>query len=457
MKKQIGYYLFLAAFLVLSLCPFAGMLFTGASAARANEVLTAKPSFTNKDGTFNFNCLNDLSDYFADHFAFRQELITAEAGLEAAVFGTSASEEVLLGKEGWLYYRVTLDDYQGQNLFTERESFAAARCLSLMDEYAAQNGTQLLFTVVPNKNALYPQSMPSFAVKNTQPGNPERLGKALQAEGVAYLDLYVVLSSQEVQLYQRLDSHWNNLGAALAHDAIMTSLGIPSEPYYDPAKFTVSETHEGDLYAMLYPAGTEKDIQYLPAWEWSFTYDKPIRSAEDQTIRTSCAGKQVSLLMFRDSFGNTLYPFMAESFGTACFSRAMPYDLTTADAENADVIVIEIVQRNLRWLIERAPILPAPVREVTPPQTVTDLSFTCTCEKGSGDLFCYTGSLGSPIDPTSPIYLLCDGTVYEASPAGEGEGAFTAYLPVQSQTVQLLAMQNGKLCLSAPLTVKKGE
>ncbi len=456
MKKNIGYYLFLAAFLLLALLPFTGMLLFGVSGSRANEVLAAKPSVTKVDGTVNFDYLNDLSDYFADHFALRQEFVTLDAKLEAGVFGTSASEEVLCGKDGWLYYRVTLDDYQGQNLLTERECFAAARCVGLISEYAENIGAKFLFTVAPNKNSLYPQYMPAFAVPDPAPGNAERLAAALTEQGVPYLNLFDVLSSQDVQLYHRLDSHWNNLGAALAHDAIAERLGIPCARYYDPSQYTQEKTHEGDLYAMVYPAGTEKDLQYLPTWEWTFTYDKPMRSEEDQIIRTSCTGGQGRLLMFRDSFGNALYPFMAESFGNACFCRAMPYDLTMEEAQNADVIVIEIVQRNVRWLIERAPILPAPVRDVTLPQACSDLPFTCTCEK-AGDLFCYTGNLTAATDTTSPIYLLCDGTVYEASPAGEGEGAFTAYLPVQTQTVQLLAVQNGTLCLSQPLTVSKGE
>ncbi len=457
MKKNIGYYLFLAAFLLLALLPFTGMLLFGASEAKANEVLAASPSVKNTDGSVNFDYLNDLSVYFADHFALRQEFITLDAELEAGIFGTSASEEVLCGKDGWLYYRVTLDDYQGQNLLTERECFAAARCVSLIAEYAERNGAKFLFTVAPNKNSLYPQYMPPFAVPDPAPGNAELLKTAFAAQDVPYLDLFDVLSSQDFQLYHRLDSHWNNLGAALAHDAIAEMLGIPCARYYDPARYVQEKSHEGDLYAMVYPAGTQKDLQYMPDWGWTFTYDKPMRSVEDQTILTSCTEQQGSLLLFRDSFGNALYPFMAESFCTACFSRAMPYDLTLEQAQTADIIVIELVERNLRWLIERAPILPAPVRDVTLPQNQTDLAFTCTCTETGNGLFCYTGNLRTPVDTTSLIYLLCDGTVYEASPAGEGEGAFTAYLPVNSQTVQLLAVQNGTLCVSQPLTVNKGE
>ena len=44
----------------------------------------------------------------------------------------------------------------------------------------------------------------------------------------------------------------------------------------------------------------------------------------------------------------------------------MPYNLTYLDREQADTVVIELVERNLRWLVERPAILPAPVRQENP-------------------------------------------------------------------------------------------
>ena len=61
-------------------------------------------------------------------------------------------------------------------------------------------------------------------------------------------------------------------------------------------------------------------------------------------------------------FGINLHPFLAQSYGSACFSRNMPYRLTAAMEEQPDVLLVELVERNLNWLLERAPELPAPER-----------------------------------------------------------------------------------------------
>lgn len=451
MKKNIGFIVFLGVFLLMCLWPLVGMAIAGPSEAAANEILAAPPSLTKPGGTFNTDVLNDTSDYFNDHFATRQELITANAKLEAALFGESAEDKVILGKDGWLYYASTLDDYQGEDLLSDREIWSAAHCLSLIQEYAQEQGISFVFAVAPNKNTLYPENMPDRYLRSESPGNAERLSEALREAGVEYADLKAALGAEDGVLYQRLDSHWNNLGAALAHDVILDALGSDSARFYAPDQFTAAQDHDGDLYQMLYPAGSEKDIQFYPVCDYHFTYDSPIRSAEDQMIHTSCAGKDGKLIMFRDSFGNTLHTFMAESYGAACFSRAMPYDLSLLDSEGADTLVIEIVERNIDWLAQRAPILPAPVRQIAVPETGDDtIRFTLACSQTGSECFCCSGNLACTPDTDSPIWLVCDGTVYEASPAGSGEQPFTAYLPNLPATVQIMFLQNGTPVISQP-------
>lgn len=453
--KKVLLTVFLAIFLLMCLAPFAGLLIFGASDAAANEILAQPPTVKTEDGRLNLDYLSDAGGWLADHFALRQEYITANAALEAAVFRESASEDVILGKDGWLFYRSTLDDYQGLNLLSDREIWSAAHCLSMIQSYAQSRGISFLFTVAPNKNTLYPQFMPDAVTRSDAPGNLKRLEQALAQQGVNYLDLCGAFRAEDAVLYHRLDSHWNNLGAALAHDAIMEKLGIAYVPRYRQEQFTEEASHDGDLYRMLYPAGTQKDIQQQPAFAWEFTYQRPIRSPEDQTILTASDNQPGKLLMFRDSFGNTLHPFMAESFGEACFSRAMPYTLSMLDTEQPDTLVIEIVERNIPWLVQRAPELPAPVCNLLIPQTQTDCSAVCSFTQLSDGSFCYTGDLGETPDTQSLIYLLCDGVIYEAFPAGESENAFTAYLSVQADTVQVLFERDGNLILSQPIVCEQ--
>ena len=150
----------LTAFLAACLIPSAGMLLLPQGEAAANQTLAPAPRLFLEDGSFNTQVLDEVTDYVADHFAFRQEMITAGAALDAAVFHVSSEEDVVLGREDWLFYRETLDDCLHTNPLSEQQLFGAARTLALLQEYAQSRGAQLYVTVAPNKASLYPEYLP---------------------------------------------------------------------------------------------------------------------------------------------------------------------------------------------------------------------------------------------------------------------------------------------------------
>lgn len=431
------YRLFTAVFLLLCLVPLAGLLLLDAQKAAGNQVLAAAPSLTKRDGSWNENILSDVSDFVSDHFAFRQELLTLRARLTASVFGESATDQVILGREGWLFYADTLPDYEGTAPLSERELFAAARTLALVQEYAEIRGTAFLFTVAPNKNTLYPSYMPVRYEKTAQSSNWTRLMAQLDAQGVAYVNLLPVLAACDAPVYYRTDSHWNDYGAALASDAIVKALGGAGTLAQEP--FTAS-THLGDLYEMLYPTGAEAETCPVLARERIFSHVSAFRSPEDMTIRTESGGDLGSLLMFRDSFGNNLYAHLAEAFSACCFSRAMPINLTLLEEENADTLLFELVERNLSWLISKPPVMEAPIREAVEAEAEGEARAEVSQSALDG-LCCYQGNIGA-LDVTSPIYLSLDGVFYEATPAGIGENPFTLYAP-SADAVEIYYCQRG--------------
>ncbi len=447
MKKQMGSLLFCLLFLLICLTPLAAMVVLGPSQAGSNEVLVGAPKLREKDGGLNEDYLSDLAAYVRDRFGLRQELITANAKLTAAVFRESATEKVILGEDGWLYYAETLADYEGTAPMTDRQLWNAAHTLAMMQEYAASRGAELVFTVAPNKNTLYPAYMPERYSPLCGDSNLERLQAALKAEQVSYCDLLAVLSAETAPVYYRTDSHWDGYGSALAHDALLQTLGrsgtLAKENFLDAA-------HRGDLTEMLYPASAELEYGPALARERSFSYVGNVRGVDDMMIRTTSQTGVGSLVMFRDSFGNTLHADLAESFAAACFSRAMPYDLTLLEKEQADVLILEIVERNILDLAEKAPLMEAPVRELTASEWASvqlAASATVRWESDSSRLencVKYTGVVDDPeMDLDSPIYLVLDGTAYEATPAGDGEYAFTMYGPA-AETVEILFRCGGK-------------
>ena len=110
MYKQLSAALFAALCLACCAALAAGMLLFGPAEAGGNQVLAQKPALRAEDGAWNGDYLSQLADYVADHFYLRQELISLHNRALAAL-GASGASDVIVGREGWLYYAQTLDDY----------------------------------------------------------------------------------------------------------------------------------------------------------------------------------------------------------------------------------------------------------------------------------------------------------------------------------------------------------
>lgn len=346
---------FIVLFVILCLIPSVGMFFAAQEQASANEILALPPSFTAADGNFNTHLLRDTSDYVADRFAFRKKLVNAWSVLNAAVFKTSAEKQVVLGKEGWLYYEPTLNDYMGRSM-SDAELECAAKALFALQRSAEEKGACFVFTIAPNKNSLYGEQMPSYIPSAHDSSNAARLRPYLERYGVRYVDLFSVFSSEEDTLYYRTDSHWTERGAALAADALLSGMGKTSDYFNGP--FSPGGGHLGDLYDMLYPTGNFRETSDLYVPGFSFTLDGDPKGGNALKIRTSCAGRSGRLLCWRDSFGISLYPYLSDSFEEAVFLRSTQYDPELIDSFGADYVLLEIVERNLAQLAVSDPANP---------------------------------------------------------------------------------------------------
>ena len=438
--------IFTALFLLLCLIPGAGLLIFGPSEARANEAAPRKPELIDANGELNAGVLDDTEDYVNEAFSLRQELITLWAHVEA-LFGESAEDGVILGSDGWLYYADELADYTGTEPMTERQVFAAARNLALMREYAEGLGADFIFTIAPNKSSLYPEHMPACP-RSGERTDAERLAAELEAQDVNYVNLFELFAAEDATLYFAHDSHWTSRGAALAADALNAALGVESG-FADGYEFE-SRAHTGDLFEMLYPAGRDTETDDAPVG-LAFTQGEGVRP-DSITIDTEGAGEG-RLLMFRDSFGELLYPFMAEGFADARFSRQAAYDLSLAEELSADCVVIEIVERNLSWLYEQPALLPAPEREIDAAGAAPGAA-SLDMEGVSDGFHSATGAISGEIDVDSPVYIGYNGAWYEALLTNDG---FTAMLPGEGGGEYAACWYSGGQLACARINIESGE
>ena len=127
---------------------------------------------------------------------------------------------------------------------------------------------------------------------------------------------------------------------------------------YETVPVLRTKTEIGDLNKMIYPMWSQPEWNYDYQYKKNYTYTSDTKSVEDAYITTTNKKAQGSLLMFRDSFGNTLLPWMAQSYEKAVFSKEMPYPLEKYMQESkADTVIIEKVERNLKDFITDPPML----------------------------------------------------------------------------------------------------
>ncbi len=298
-----------------------GMLIPGAAEAAEGDV--TMPVFMT-GYTINQDFGDEFEEYFSKSFAYRNKLVDAFATIKTTVF-SEGNDQVIVGKENFLFFEETLADYLGSNPMTQAEIESAADALLSLYDYTKAAGSEFLFVAAPNKNSIYPEMMPSRYVMNSDSRDLDRLYTALDVRGVPYIDLRPILTDakSEQLIYHKRDTHWNTEGARIALEAIADTVSITLPDFDACGPIHVHEGFRGDLDTLLFPEREmfDDNTEYDLSGQYIFTsaYATPM----DMTISTRGAGEE-TLLMFRDSFANALIPLMAASFAETRLGRAVP-------------------------------------------------------------------------------------------------------------------------------------
>ena len=402
MNKK-SYKLFIILCLIMLVFPFAGMTVAPTMETTENKELMEMPKITDDDG-FNINYLSDLGEYFQENFAFRQEMVSMNALIYGKSFGSSTTDQVIIGEDDWMYYSGTLDDYLSENVMSERAINNAVHNLGLIQDYVEKRGSRFLLTVVPNKNSLYDENMPYYYKKGMNANNYELLIEKMKEKNIHFVDFKERFESVDEVLYLKQDSHWTNKGAVTAYNEMM-SFFVDDYETYDNVPYEVRKEHLGDLTEMLYPLNSElEDNQYYQK-EWSWSYVNTVVDNMDEWIETSNPSAQGSVLMYRDSFGESLLPFFAEAFETAYFSRLVPYNMGNIDQYTPDYTIVERVERRIPSFASETPIMSAPTLSIQADiEKETNTTLEMTLE---GGYYWIRGTVDETVmDDETEIYVL---------------------------------------------------
>ncbi|MBQ8912812.1 MAG: hypothetical protein IJ054_02050 [Lachnospiraceae bacterium] len=363
-------------FFLICLFPLILMPFFKNDASLEKRELNKMPSFIS-GGKLNTDFSNQFEAWFNDRIPLRAELLSAANIIKGEMLHAPTSN-VIIGKDGWLFFTEEGEDYMDTTAMTENQIKAAAVTLSLIEEQIVTKGGSFLFVPMPNKASVYGEYMPSCYMEASD-NNLTRLMDKLDEYDVNYADMKKVLTdNKDKGVYHRRDSHWNYQGALIGYNTIMDGLGREHKTYED-ASLTKEKTWRGDLDKLLYPAGGFMDYQYvydIAYDDFEFTYPAAVADKNAQlelfmsdkeqgdtlfSTNNKVINDGSSLFMVRDSFGRAVLPFFIDNYENATFKRTDCPDIVSL--EDKTDFVYEIVERNLYRVIATAPFMYAPLRD----------------------------------------------------------------------------------------------
>ena len=265
-------------------------------------------------------------------------------------FPLNVNNDVIIGRDGWLflYGENEFECYQGTNILSEEEKQAYVNKLNELKSICDAQGKELYVIIPPNKSSVYYKYMPTVDIVSSW----RRIQQLYEYVNTNCAVPFIYPLGEELvatgryQIYYKYDSHWNHLGALFGVNTLYDKMGVP---YEDPSVY-ITGPQPAERYDLFeYMGVPESDITY-DDFEMTVDY-KPEITVEGLNIHsminrtTSNGAIDKKLCLLGDSYREGMMPYLAKDFTQASFIHRDYMSDAKADIKNADVIVIEAVER----------------------------------------------------------------------------------------------------------------
>ena len=193
------------------------------------ERMGLKPPRLNRQALLDNEYYLSFDQYFNDSFSLRSPLIFAKRWLDYRLFHMTDTNDVHVGTNGWLYSRLSIEDYRKEACHDSAVIEQLVLDLHAVERMIEASGRQFIFTVAPNKATIYPEYLGFVpSAESCNHSNYELLLKTFKSYP---LKRFVRLEKQlqnakrnHTLLYNPTSTYWNERGARVAAKAIQAQI-----------------------------------------------------------------------------------------------------------------------------------------------------------------------------------------------------------------------------------------
>lgn len=361
---RLRFYILAVAFAGLLLLPTLDQLL-GLSARFSSTENRVKSSIPPLNFPHVRSFARQFDQYYKENFGGRNALFYAYSRWKLNILGQSPlPEKVVVGKNGWFYlgnsYNRVVDQHRGLlPLPADSARYIAGHLTKRQGELARQ-GIRLYVLIAPDSHTIYPEHLPDHLQPAPGPTRLDVLKQAVVQTTVPFVDIRDTLraTKRDQVVYYQTDTHWNDYGTLIGSAALLSRIrqDNPRQPPFRTTDFRVEKQRGGggDLVTMLTVQNEQKDPVYyyiVPNAHRKVRQTASVPNEASGFPSSRFVGPGTGKLLFiGDSFSHSMMPFVAGYFRESYFVRDSKLNADLVKTERPDVVVVEVVERNISYL-----------------------------------------------------------------------------------------------------------
>jgi len=246
---------------------------------------------------------------------------------------------IIIGKDNQLFEKLYIDIYCGNNKFDNQEIDEWVQTIKFINNYYVQNGKVFIYVISPSKAEYYSEYIPNrFHCKKASGSSNyiNKLATKLKDNEIKFInghDMMKVSTKQyATKMFPLGGIHWNNLGATILTNAIISSINKSKDLKLPELKFDLTQTFD--------PKGMDKDLAaLLNIYKLKKQYSVPLLDYKENIN----ANFPLKVVLIGSSFTSQIYSILVENKVFSSLTRFYYFRLSKDIYQNGNTLKLNTV------------------------------------------------------------------------------------------------------------------